>query len=128
MANLDFDVCDGKSFRELCKDIITRSQTKKDQLDTLYTEIRSHIKTANDVQAFVPRIKELLDVGVKNDEQLIKLATVVQRLQSTQLEASGGDSAGLTEEEKDQLLEAVASQKIQEIHAEVKLPLSSSVP
>jgi hypothetical protein len=112
----------------LCKDIITRSQTKKDQLDTLYTEIRSHIKTANDVQALVPRIKELLDVGVKNDEQLIKLATVVQRLQSTQLEASGGDTAGLSDEEKEQLLEAVASQKIQEIHSEVKLPISSSLP
>jgi len=32
MPNLDFDICDGKTFRELCKDIISRSESKKDQL------------------------------------------------------------------------------------------------
>ena len=44
-------------------------------------------------------------MGVKNDEQLIKLAAVVQRIQSAQIEATGGEGAGLTEEEKNKLLE-----------------------
>lgn len=106
MPNLDFEVYDGKSFKDLCKDVIDRSISKKDQLDTLISDIRNLIKTPNDAQAFIPRIKELLEVGVKNDEQVIKLASVVQRLQSSQLEASGGDSAGLSEEEKDELMQA----------------------
>jgi len=126
MPNLDFDICDGKTFRELCKDIISRSESKKDQLDTLFSDIRGHIKNINDYQSFLPRIKELVEVGVKNDEQLIKLASVVQRLQSTQLEASGGDTAGLSEEEKEQLLKSVAQEKMKEIQTEIESPLFHS--
>ena len=125
MPNMDFEVCDGKTFRELCAEIISRSTSKKDQLDTLFSDVRGHIKNINDAQTFLPRIKELLDVGVKNDEQLIKLASVVQRLQSTQLEASGGDTAGLTEEEKEQLIQNVATDKIKEIKLQVESSLAT---
>jgi len=101
--NLDFEVADGKTFRDLCKEIIVRSQSKKDQLDTLVSDVRNHIKSANDVQMFLPRVKELIDTGIKNDEQLIKLTAILQKLQSTQLETSGGVDGMLTEEEKEQL-------------------------
>lgn len=124
--NLDFDICDGKSFRELCKDVIDRSENKKDQLDTLYTDIRAMIKNPNDAQVFLPRIKEFLDVGVKNDEQLIKLASVVQKLQSTQLEATGGETGGLSEEEKDDLMKKVAIDQLKEIKKEIESPITSS--
>ena len=103
-ANLDFEVYSGKTFKDLCREVVDRSQSKKDQLDTLIGDMRTLIKGPNDVGMFMPRIKELLEVGVKNDEQLIKLAAVVQRIASTQIEVSGGEGAGLTEEEKDKLL------------------------
>jgi hypothetical protein len=105
-SNFDFEVCDGSTFRDLCKDIIDRSAAKKCQLDTLISDVRSQIKQANDLQVFIPRIKELLEIGVKNDEQLIKLAAVLQRLESTQIEATGGDSTGLSDDEKEQLMQA----------------------
>lgn len=104
--NFNFDIYDGKSFQDLCREVIDRSQNKKDQIDTLISDIRSQIKQPNDVQVYMPRIKELLEVGIKNDEQIIKLASVIQRIQSAQIEASGGESGGLTEEEKEQLLQA----------------------
>lgn len=113
--NLDFEVCDGKSFRDLCKDVIDRSQSKKDQLDTLLSEVRGHIKTANDVAVFLPRVKELLEVGIKNDDQVVKLVSILQKLQSTQLETSGGEDGMLSEEEKEQLLKAAATKDITEI-------------
>ena len=123
MPNLDFDVYDGKTFRDLCKEVVERSQNKKDQLDTLFTEIRGMIKGANEAQIFLPRLKEFLDVGIKNDEQLVKLAAVVQRLQSTQLEASGGDTAGLSDEEKEQLIQTIEKEKIKEIKQEIDTPI-----
>lgn len=103
-ANLDFEIFSGKTFKDLCKDVVERSMSKKDQLDTLIGDLRTLIKGPNDVGQFMPRIKELLEVGVKNDEQLIKLAAVVQRIASTQIEATGGEGAGLTEEEKEKLM------------------------
>ena len=101
----NFEVYEGKTFKDLCREIIVRSENKKDQIDTIIGDLRTLIKGPNDVTMFIPRIKELLEVGVKNDEQLIKLAAVVQRIQSAQIEATGGEGAGLTEEEKNKLLE-----------------------
>lgn len=129
MANLDFEVFDGKSFKDLCQDVVTRSQSKKDQLDTLISDIRNQIKQPNDIQVFMPRIKELLEVGVKNDEQLIKLCAVVQRLQSTQIEATGGDTIGLTDEDKEQLMNAQMREidTMKDIKKEVDAPILTPI-
>ena len=43
-----------------------------------------------------------MEIGVRNDEQLIKMATIVQRALNN---TSGEDSMGITEEEKQQLME-----------------------
>lgn len=119
MPNLDFEVCDGKSFRDLCKDVIDRSQSKKDQLDTLLSEVRGYIKTANDVAVYLPRVKELLEVGIKNDEQIIKLTSILQKLQSTQLESSGGNDGLLSDDDKEQLLKNIAKTEIKDIKTTV---------
>lgn len=115
MPNLDFEVADGKTFRELCGDIIGRSQSKKDQLDTLLSECRGHIKNINDAAVFLPRIKEFLEVGIKNDDQLVKLVSILQKLQSTQLETSGGEDGLLSQEEKDQLFQNALKEEIKEV-------------
>ena len=60
MANVNFEIYDGKTFKDLCKEVVLRSQSKKDQLDTLISDIRSQITQPNDLQVFIPRIKELL--------------------------------------------------------------------
>ncbi len=105
MSDFDFEIFAGTTFKDLCQDVVNRSNNKKDQIDTIIGDLRTLIKGPNDVPMFIPRIKELLEVGVKNDEQLIKLAAVIQRIQSSQIEATGGESIGLSEEEKNKLLE-----------------------
>lgn len=124
MPNFNFEIYEGKSFQDLCKEVVDRSQSKKEQLDILMTDVRSLIKNANDAQVFLPRIKEFLDVGVKNDEQIVKLVGIVQRLQTAQIEATGGDTMGLSEEEKEQLIKNSAIQEIKEIQKE----LNTSIP
>ena len=127
MGDLNFEIYSGKSFQDICKDIVDRSESKKNQLDLLFTDVRSYIKNINDAQVFLPRIKELIETGVKNDEQLVKLAAVIQRLQSTQLEASGGDTGGMSDEEKEQLLVNTTREKLKEIQSEVDTSISSSI-
>jgi hypothetical protein len=123
--NNDFEIYDGKTFKDLCKEIISRSTSKRDQLDTLISDIRTQIKQPNDLQVFMPRIKELLEVGIKNDDQLVKLCAVVQRLQAAQIEATGGDTLGLSEEEKEQLMQAKIREleELTEIKKEVDTPI-----
>lgn len=112
----DFDIFEGKSFSSLCQDIYERSEIKKDQIDVLINDLRRLVKTIDDAAMIVPRIKDYLEVSVKNDEQLVKLAQVVQRLQTSKV-MKGSDDI-LTEQEKDELFKQVT-----EIAEEVTLPI-----
>ena len=105
--DLNFEIYKGKTFSGLCKDIVKNSESKKDQIDILISELRTLIKTVNDAVIIVPLIKDYYDVGIKNDEQLVKLAAVVQRLVAKG-EASGeGPAMVLSEDERKQLMEEV---------------------
>ena len=105
----NFEIYKGKNFSGLCKDIVKNSESKKDQIDILISELRTLIKTVNDAIIIVPLIKDYYDVGVKNDEQLVKLAAIVQKLVAKG-EASGeGNSMILSEDERRQLMEDVVS-------------------
>lgn len=111
LLNMDtnFEIYKGRTFAGLCKDIVKNSESKKDQIDILISELRSLIKTVNDAIIIVPLIKEYYDVGVKNDEQLVKLAAIVQKL-IVKGEMSGeGNNMILTEDERKQLMEDVIS-------------------
>jgi hypothetical protein len=103
----DFEIFKGKNFSDLCKDIVKNSEEKKNTLDILVTDLREMIKTINDATMIVPLLKEYFDVGVRNDEQLIKLAAIIQRLMAGK--PSGEDSGNmlLTDEERKQLMASV---------------------
>ena len=104
----DFELFNGKSFKDLCKDICTNQSRRKTQIDTFIGDLLPMIKTINDAMIVVPLIKQYIDSGISNDEHLIKLAQICQRIMSLQAnaEASGG-SYGLTEEEKKELMNSI---------------------
>jgi len=104
--NVDFELFSGKSYKDLMKDIVTNTENKRDQIDIVISDLRDQIKTINDAIVLAPIIQSYLDIGIKNDESLVKLAAVIQRLVSAQ---SGGDDSGniLTEAEKEQLLKTI---------------------
>jgi hypothetical protein len=68
---------------------------KNRQIDNLIQQLSPLVKSINDASVIVPLIKEYLDVGVKNDEQLIKMTAVVQRLLSSDSKAKA--EAGINE-------------------------------
>ena len=96
----DFEIYKSKKFSGLLKDVVVNSEQKRAQIDILISELRSMIKTPQDAIVIVPMIKEYLDVGVKNDEQLVKLAAIVQRLAAANANPENGGSFGITEEER----------------------------
>ena len=104
--DFDIEIFKGKSFSDLMKDIYSNSSKKDRQINMLIGELRPLIKNVGDATVIVPLIKEYLEVGVKNDEHLVKLAAVVQRLVSTsnRVQAETGNSWILSDEEKKQLM------------------------
>ena len=103
----DFEVFKGKSFSGLCKDIVRNSESKKGQIQIIISELRGLIKTVNDAVIIVPLIKDYFDVAVKNDEQLIKLAAIVQKLVNKSSASGEGGDYALTPEEREALLKQV---------------------
>ena len=99
----DQELFKGKSFSSLLKDIYTTTKNKEKQINILISELKPLVKNIGDATIIVPLIKEYLEVGVKNDEHLVKMAAVVQRAM-TRVDASGGDLI-LTDNEKQQLLD-----------------------
>lgn len=117
----DLEIYKGKSFSSLCKEIVINQNEKKDQLDILVSELRDLIKTVNDAIVVVPLIKEYLDVGVKNDEQLVKLASIIQRILSRPNDgADAGSPFMMTDEERKQLMEEVEILK-KDNHTSIKV-------
>ena len=98
-------IFDGKTFEDLTKDIYENQQNKKLQLDLLIQEIHGMIQTMDDAVLITPLIKELFEVAIKNDEHLVKLASVWQRI----LGKNKNDEDGmlLSESEKEDLIAAL---------------------
>ncbi len=112
----EFELFKGTSFSDLMKDIYHNSKKKDRQINTLIQELQPLIKNIGDATVIVPLIKEYLDVSVKNDEHLVKLAAVVQRLVGSS-KSDSGDEFGMSEEEKARLLQT-AQEELDAIHAE----------
>ena len=94
---------DDKSFSDLLKEIHSNQNKKKKQLASLIAELKPLVQTLGDATVVVPLIKEYMEISVKNDDQLIKMAAIVQRLSTGN--ANKGDGGLLTEEEMAQLQE-----------------------
>ena len=98
----EFQLFDGKNLSSLFKDIYENQQNKKKNISELIESLRKLIKNVGEATVIAPIIKDLIEVSVKNDEHLIKMATIAQRLAS--VEAKGiGEDGWLSEQEKAQL-------------------------
>ena len=70
-------------------------------------ELVGHIKDGDTAVQLVPMIKEYLEINVKNDDQLVKIAAIVQRLLAAEAKGSSEDAFALSDAEKEQLMKAV---------------------
>jgi hypothetical protein len=102
MGSLDSVVFGKKKFSNILEEIYNNQKKKEKQISGLISELKPLISDIGDATLIVPLIKEYMDIGVRNDEQLIKMATIVQRALNN---SSSEDSMGITEEEKQQLME-----------------------
>ncbi len=100
----DTEIFGSKKFSDLLKDIYENQKKKDRQINLLIADLKPLIQGINDAAILVPVIKDYMEVSVKNDEHLVKLAAVIQRMVSNKNEEGG---SFLTDEEKDALLKEI---------------------
>src|SRR5210317_1394206 len=89
--SLDKEIFKGKTLYDLFGEIYYNSKETKSQVKGLIGELKPLIENIGDATLLVPMIKEYMEIGVKNDEHLIKLATVIQRLEAIQAKCGDRD-------------------------------------
>jgi hypothetical protein len=102
--SFDTEIFGSKKFSDLLKDIYDNQKKKDRQINLLIADLKPLITNISDAALLVPVIKDYMEVSVKNDEHLVKLAAVVQRMVSKTNEEGG---SFLTDEEKDALLKEI---------------------
>lgn len=100
----DTELFKGKSFSDIMSDVYHNSKKKDRQLKLLIAQLEPLLKNLQDATVIVPLIKEYMEVSIKNDEQIVKLAAIVQRMLKD-VNSSDEGGFGLSDEEKKQLLE-----------------------
>jgi hypothetical protein len=100
--SLDKEIFKGKTLSDLFGEIYDNSKETKSQVKGLIGELKPLIENIGDATLLVPMIKEYMEIGVKNDEHLIKLATVIQRIETAQ---SKGESSEFDLSELQDLIE-----------------------
>ena len=100
---------DDKSFSDLLRDVYANTKKKETQINALIDQLKGLIRNITDASMMVPLIKEYLEVSVKNDDNLVRLTGIVQRLLVVADKGAKGDELGLSEAERKQLLDEAQS-------------------
>lgn len=102
----EFELLPGKNLSGLFEDIYNNQINKKKHISEVIFELRKMVRHAGDMAVIGPIIKDLIDTSVRNDDQLVKLATIAQRIIASN-QKSEGEAGFLTEAEREQLLSEI---------------------
>jgi hypothetical protein len=109
MSN-DFELFPGKSLNGLFEDIYNNQVQKKAKISDLINELKKMVKSTSDMGNLGPLINSLIDSSIKNDDHLVKLATIATRIIAAEKKTEGQDGF-LSDFEKSQLLKDLEETK-----------------
>jgi hypothetical protein len=104
MSQFDNIIFGKKKFSDVLEEIYNNQKKKDQQVTALINELKPLISDIGDATLVVPLIKEYMEISVKNDDILIKMAALAQRAMAT---VTSDGALTISDEEKDQLLAAM---------------------
>lgn len=93
-----------KSLADLLKEIHSNSKETRQQILSLIRELQPLVENIGDATLVVPLIKEYLDMKIKNDEIIVKMVGIIQRMETAQSK-EGSDPFSLAADDIMELLE-----------------------
>ena len=111
MSQFDKVVFGKKKFSNILEEIYDNQKKKDKQINALINELKPMIEEIGDATLIVPLIKEYLEMGIKNDDLLIRMAALAQRAMNSESTDAG---LGISDEEKQQLLDEISKFKSEE--------------
>ncbi len=119
--DINTELYDGKSLADIFAEIHKNTDSKRAQINQFIIKLVQLMRTPEEAAVLGPVIQGFLEVNVRNDEQLVKVAQIAQRIVAlgTKVNSGGSLDGLLTEKEKQELLRGV-TEEIQSLQADVK--------
>jgi hypothetical protein len=118
--DINSELYDGKSLADIFSEIHKNTDSKRAQINSFIMKMVQLIRTPEDAAVIGPIVQGFLEVNVKNDEHLIRVAQIAQRIVSVGAKASNVSIEGLlTEDEKNALLGDIKAE-IEDLQKDVK--------
>jgi hypothetical protein len=99
------EIFKGKTLSDMFSDVYKNTSQKREQINNFISNYLKLIRTPEDAAVLGPVIQGFLEVNVKNDEHIVRLVQIAQRLVA--VNSKTDDGMILTEEEKQQILKNV---------------------
>ena len=106
MKESDVELYKGKTLGSILEEIHNESASKRKFIMDIIKEYSAMVQGIHDVVTIGPIINSLLDSSLKNDDQVVKIATIAQRIIAASYRGSTGGEGdfALSEQEREQLL------------------------
>lgn len=103
-----------KTFSNLLEDIYKNANRKEKEIKALIDQLKPMIQEPGDAMMLVPLLKEYMEIAIKNDDALIKMAGIVQRAMSSG-PSDGSDGGLLSERDKELLFQEINNVHIKQL-------------
>jgi len=110
--NLDFELYDGKTYSSLVQDIVKNHKSKQSRIKVLTDQLVDMVQEPGEAVIIVPLIKEYLEADIKNDDALVKLASILQKGGQANTDASQG---GLSDKDLELLFSDIQKTTVEEL-------------
>ena len=110
MDQKDLKLYGDYTMQDLYKQVIQNTRkTRKDLKSTIDTLV-SHMKTLVDVQVLSPQIANYMNIIVKNEQLMIKIATVAAKVNYVAYKNSGQQGVELSQQQKQKMMKQASTQ------------------
>jgi hypothetical protein len=102
--DINSELYDGKSLADIFSEIHKNTDSKRTQINSFIMKMVQLIRTPEDAAVIGPIVQGFIEVNVKNDEHLVRVAQIAQRIVSVGVKSNASLDGLLSEEEKNALL------------------------
>jgi c-di-GMP-related signal transduction protein len=101
------EIFKGKSISDLMEEAYKDKQEKHKQLKGMISMLKDLINDGGDAVMMVPLIKDIMDLSIKNDDVLIRLLGIIQKIEASSSRMLDNSDGVLSEKDKQLLFESL---------------------
>lgn len=101
------EIFKGKTIAKLMEEAYRDKQDKQDKLNGLIGQLKGFINDGGDAVMMVPLIKEYMDLSIKNDDVLLRLLAIIQKIEATSAKSAENPDGIMSDKDKQLLFESL---------------------